>query len=97
VQQRIELGDQVLDLACGNPLGEGLEYRVGDLPCRRLVDVQPLLDPASELAGRHDVQVSVPHERRAMRRSVALASVQGEYGDLPAGLMVGHRPRLEGA
>ena len=59
MQQRIELGDQVLDLACGNPLGEGLEYRVGDLACRRLVDVQPLPDPAPELVGRHDVQVSV--------------------------------------
>src|SRR6266851_2939077 len=59
VQQRIELGNEVLDLACGNPLRERLEHRVGDLAGRRIVDPQPLADPAPEHRGRHQFQVPV--------------------------------------
>ena len=38
----VELGDQVLDLACGNPFGQRLQYRVGGQARRRVVGTEPL-------------------------------------------------------
>src|ERR1700733_620300 len=57
VQQGIELGDQVLDLACGNPFGQRLQYRASGQARRRVVGTEPLPDPGPELIGRHDIQV----------------------------------------
>ena len=37
---------QVLDLACGNPFGQRLQYRVDGQASRRVVDTEPLPDPA---------------------------------------------------